>query len=1028
MPFSYEKDFEDALVLKLTEIDNQWSKNVLEYKTEKELIQNWADILFQNNNTKDRLNGCPLTETEMQSLISYVNGLKTPYQINQLLNGKYIPLKRDNPNDTLHCGNKPIYLFIFDKEDIAAGRSVYQIARQPKFNLPNEILGSRKGDLTLLINGLPLIHIELKRTGVPVIHAVNQINKYMKHGVFTGLFSFVQVFVAMNPEETIYFANPGRDKPFNPDYYFHWGDFNNKHINDWLEIAGTLLSIPMAHRLIGYGTISDGKDKVLKVMRSYQYHAAYKVYTRVLGREDWEIEDQKGGYVYHTTGSGKTLTSFKCAQLIADAGKVDKIVFLMDRTELWKQTYDNYINFSDGEDINDTDNVSILKSKLKSDNKSQLIVTSIQKMCRLTEGSPLITSTEIDKIFKKKIVFIIDEAHRDVAGTMLADIKRTYKNAMFFGFTGTPIMDVNATNGITTEGLFGKPLHTYNILEGIGDNNVLGFKPLKELTFDIHSMKDYVAKKKADIKDLSTCTSEQFNVYQQWMNKNMVDIEAEIQNSLYSDNKTGVEHRKKVVEDILAHWDVLSYRNKFHHILATSSIREAVEYYKLLKNNEKGLTITAVFDPHTDNTTDDIWKDEAIAEILDDYNKLFMNHYDIAHYKDFKDDVCDKLAHIGTYENLDDDRDNAINIVIVVNQLLTGFDSKWLNVLYLDKILYYEQYIQACSRTNRLFGHEKPYGVIKYYRKPYTMDFNANEALKLYVETGYESVFVSSLGTNLTNINKCFNNIKAIFVRNGINNYSNLPSSEADKKLFSDLFNNLNLYIERAIPELFTFSQRKYETDDLGTIEVLLDQYTYEIWKQRYNELIKSVPEGEPIIYDIKSYLTEISSDEITKAYLESKYVEFIKDLSNGAPKEKIDEILNELKKQFAVLSIDDQRTADRILEDILAGDLKGFDPTKSFKDYIDLYNHNILLENIIKLCNGFGFNRDLVTKIMSYHLKEENLNRYGRFDHIMDTIDYDRAKSKLEEMEGVSVPPFKVHQKASKILKSFILNGGFSI
>ncbi len=667
MPFNIERDFEDALISKLTEINNQWSKKILEYKSEKDFLKNWADILFKNNNTIDRLNGCPLTDTEIESLVSYINRLSTPYEINKLLNNKFIPLERDNPNDTLHYHNGTIYLLIFDKDEIAAGKSEYQIARQPIFHLPSEVLGCRKGDITLLINGLPLIHIELKRSNVPLSQAVNQIEKYMKHGVFSGLFSFVQVFIAMNPEETIYFANPGRNKRFNPDYYFHWGDFNNKAINDWVDVSSTLLSIPMAHRLIGYGTISDAKDKTLKVMRSYQYHAAWKIYTRVLGRQDRTMPDQKGGYVYHTTGSGKTLTSFKCAQLIASTGKIDKILFLMDRSELRKQTFDNYINFSDGEDIQDTDNVNNLKAKLKSNDKSQLIVTSIQKMSRLTNGSDLISSIDIEKICKKKLVFIIDEAHRDVAGRMLANIKSTYRNAMFFGFTGTPIMDVNATNGITTEGLFGEQLHSYNILEGIRDGNVLGFKPIKVLTFNESDLRNQIGKKKADITDISQATKIQYDIYQEWMNKDLKSIEDELPSMLYSEGNSGCEHRKKVVQNILDNWDVLSYRNKFHHIFATSSIREAVEYYKLLKNNDRGLTVTAIFDPYTDNSTSDTRKDDCVEEILRDYNLMFSTSYNVANYSGFKSDVCAKLSHTEPYSDLENNPDCAINIVIVVN-------------------------------------------------------------------------------------------------------------------------------------------------------------------------------------------------------------------------------------------------------------------------------------------------------------------------------------------------------------------------
>lgn len=1032
MSFSNETDFEKALIFKLTEIDNQWSKDVLYFKTEEELIDNWAEILFMNNNTPSRLNGVRLSDSEKKQLINTINNeASTPFKINQLLNGKYIKLYRDNLLDKEHCGKAPIYLFLFDKDEIAAGRSVYQIARQPRFKLSEEVLGERRGDLSLLINGLPLIHIELKRTDVPIQEACNQIEKYMKHGVFTGLFSFVQVFVAMNPEETVYFANPGRGKPFNSDYFFHWGDFNNKHINDWLEVANTFLSIPMAHRLIGYGTISDASDNTLKVMRSYQYHAAYKIYTRVLGRSDWNIPDLKGGYIYHTTGSGKTLTSFKCAQLIAASGKVDKIIFLMDRSELWKQTYDNYIGFSDGEDINDTENIDILKSKLKSDDKNQLIVTSIQKMSRLVDETPLAGVNEIDKIKSKKLVFIIDEAHRDVAGEMLRNIKNTYTTAMFFGFTGTPIMKENAkAPEFTTEALFGEMLHSYNILEGIRDFNVLGFKPKKIFTFENDDLKDTVARIKIGVEkdtNISEFTDEQFEGYQEWINKDMVEIEKAISSSLYSSNKSGEEHRKKVVEDILKHWQVLSYKNLFHHILATSSIKEAIEYYKLLKNNDLGLTVTAIFDPHTDNSSPEIWKDDGVVEILNDYNTQFDCHFTVDGYRKFKDDVCQKLAHKKPYEDLDNERDKAVNIVIVVNQLLTGFDSKWINVLYLDKVLEYEQYIQACSRTNRLFGPKKRYGMIRYYRKPYTMDENADAALKLYVESGYKSVFVSSFGTNLANINKNYREIKQIFENVGILDFSKLPSSEADKKLFANLFNNMNLYIERAIPELFTWSQKRYDTEDLGIIDIEIDEYTYEILKLRYSELPKSTPPESPIIYDVKPYLMEISSNEINRAYLESKFTEFIKDLSNGASKADIDNVLTELRSKFAVLSAEDQKTAEVILEDILSGNFR-FDDKKSFKDYIDEYNRSILEENISKFCDAFGFDKIKLTRIMSYHLKDNELDRYNRFGKIMDTIDINKAKIAIDKIEHESIQTFRVTQKAKVLLKKFILSGGFDI
>jgi len=1023
MSFRSEKEFEDALVAKLTQLDNQWSRDILEYKTEKELIDNWAAILFSNNNQTDKLNGCPLTETEMAQIISQING-ESPFAINRRLNGKYISITRDNPRDTLHNG-KRVDLFLFDKDEIAAGKSVYQIARQPKLPIPSEVLGDRRGDLMLLINGMPLFHIELKNTPVKAEQACNQLSKYMQHGVFTGFFSLVQVFVAMTPEETLYFANPGRDRAFNSDYYFHWGDFNNRYINDWEEIAEKFLSIPMAHRLIGYGTIADGTDNILKVMRSYQYHAAYKIYSQVVKRIDWDDGQQKGGYVYHTTGSGKTMTSFKCAQLIKSSGKVDKIVFLMDRDELWKQTYDNYRNFSDCDDIEDTENTNSLLSKLENDTPNLLVVTSIQKMSNLTTVTPTPLAARIAKVQKKKLVFIIDEAHRSTFGTMLRDIKETYPKALFFGFTGTPILDVNSINGITTDGLFGECLHKYTITEGIRDKNVLGFKPSKVVTFDEEDFRSKVALSKLGKERVEDLTDEEFAKYHALVSREMIEVEADVGNSLYSDGETGIAHRENVVQDILSKWERISFRGRFHYILATSSIREAIEYYRLLKDNDRGLFVTAVFDPHTDNDNDDIFKDKGVEEILIDYNNHFNFKFTVGAYRRFKDDVCSRLAHREPYKDLDARREEAVNIVIVVNQLLTGFDSKWINTLYLDKVIEYEQFIQAASRTNRLNGYEKQYGIIKYCRKPYTMEHNAEEALRLYAETGYQDVFVPSLGQNIIGMNNDYQSIIKLFEKNGIENFSRLPSDQNDIKLFADLFNNISNYYYRSIPQLFTWTKKTYITEDAGEVTVLLDETTYEILHQRYSEIPRTVQPGGDMIYDIKAFLTEISSNEINRAFMESKFSEALKDLSNGAKPEDIKALLDELKSNFTVLPAEDQITAEAILEDIYSGALKVFDESKTLAEYIEIYNRNTLRANIEKFSAAFGFDKDKLSRIMVFHLTEDNLLQGGLFDQIMGTLDRAQAKATMERLEGVEIRPHRVVQKAEGYLKKFILSGG---
>lgn len=264
--------------------------------------------------------------------------------------------------------------------EIAAGQSRYQIVQQPIFKSKSAVMNDRRGDLMLLINGMPVIHIELKRSGIPVSQACYQIEKYSHEGVFTGIFGLIQIFVAMNPEETVYFANPGRDGKFNKDFFFHWADFYNEPINDWKTIGSSLLSIPMAHQLIGFYTIADDTDGILKVMRSYQYYAASAISDKV-SKTDWTQPNLLGGYIWHTTGSGKTMTSFKSAQLIADSKDADKVVFLVDRIELGTQSLKAYQNFASARvTVQGTENTDVLINRLKSpDPADTLIVTSIQR-------------------------------------------------------------------------------------------------------------------------------------------------------------------------------------------------------------------------------------------------------------------------------------------------------------------------------------------------------------------------------------------------------------------------------------------------------------------------------------------------------------------------------------------------------------------------------------------------------------------------------------------------------------------------
>ena len=495
MIFNKESDFEEALIKILSE--KGWKKEVLKNYSEQELLQNWANILFENNRDIDRLNDYPLTDGEMQQILEQIKNLRTPLKLNGFINGKSVSVIRDNPDDKLHFG-KEVSLKIYDRREIAAGQSRYQIVQQPKFPTKSKILNERRGDLILLINGMPVIHIELKKSGVPVSQAYHQIEKYSGERIFSGLFSLVQIFVAMEPNETVYFANPGPDGIFNSDYYFHWADFNNEPINEWDKVASTLLSIPMAHQLIGFYTVADDSDGVLKVMRSYQYFAASAISDKV-AKTKWEASNQLGGYVWHTTGSGKTMTSFKSAQLIASSKDADKVVFLMDRIELGTQSLKEYRGFADeNEFVQATENTGVLITKLRStDPADTLIVTSIQKMSNIKDEACGLKASDIEYINGKRIVFIVDEAHRSTFGDMLITIKTTFPKAIFFGFTGTPIQDENQKKKNTTATVFGNELHRYSIADGIRDKNVLGFDPYKVLTFRDKDVRKVVALEKA---------------------------------------------------------------------------------------------------------------------------------------------------------------------------------------------------------------------------------------------------------------------------------------------------------------------------------------------------------------------------------------------------------------------------------------------------------------------------------------------------------------------------------------------------
>lgn len=1041
MIFNKESDFEEALIKILSE--KGWEKEVLKNYSEQDLLQNWANILFENNRDIDRLNDYPLTDGEMQQILEQIKNLRTPLKLNGFINGKSVSVIRDNPEDKLHFG-KEVSLKIYDRREIAAGQSRYQIVQQPKFPTKSKILNDRRGDLMLLINGMPVIHIELKKSGVPVSQAYHQIEKYSGEGIFSGLFSLVQIFVAMEPNETVYFANPGPDGKFNPDYYFHWADYNNEPINEWDKVASTLLSIPMAHQLIGFYTVADDSDGVLKVMRSYQYFAASAISDKV-SKTKWEAGNQLGGYVWHTTGSGKTMTSFKSAQLIASSKDADKVIFLMDRIELGTQSLKEYRGFADeNESVQATENTGVLITKLKStDPADTLIVTSIQKMSNIKDEAGGLKASDIEYINGKRIVFIVDEAHRSTFGDMLITIKTTFPKAIFFGFTGTPIQDENQKKKNTTTTVFGNELHRYSIADGIRDKNVLGFDPYKVLTFKDKDVRKVVALEKAKAQTEEEAISDPIKskVYYKYMDAGQIGmvghfdskgdyikgIEDYIPNVQYLTE----EHTTTVVKDILENWVTLSHNSKFHAIFATSSIPEAINYYRMIKEMKPELKVAALFDPNIDNGGGVAFKEAGLVEIIEDYNERYGQDFTIPTFAKMKKDIAARLAHKKPYERIANEPEKQIDLLIVVDQMLTGFDSKWINTLYMDKVLLYENIIQAFSRTNRLFGPDKPFGTIRYYRKPHTMERNINAAVKLYSGDKPLGLFVQHLAENLKMMNELYEDIFELFSNAGIENFEKLPSDISVCRKFAKDFTELNSYFEAAKIQGFKWEVTSYTDDNTGeNIEMAFDEKTYLVLVLRYKELSGGGGggTGDDVPYDLVGYITEIDTGLIDADYMNSRFEKYLKLLNlEGASAEAVEHAETELHKTFATLSQEEQKYANIFLHDIQRGDV-AITEGKTLRDYITEYLSKAKNDQIHRVAVALGVDEVKLRTIMSLRLNSTNINEFGRYDDLKKTVNKAKAKEYFEKIEGTKIIPPKVNVKVDNLLREFILGGGFEI
>lgn len=722
-----EQTIEEKLITQLTQGKSQWTYRP-DLNDENKLWDNIRQILERGN--KEQLDGEPLTDSEFEQVKNQLS-FATFYDAAKWIAGEngvaHVSVQRDT---------KTVQLTVLKRDDIAGGSSVYEVINQYRALKDDECDihdQNRRFDVSLLINGIPLIHIELKNRQHSYMDGFRQIKKYIREGKFMGVFSAVQMFVVSNAIDTKYFAAASEEQ-LNEKFLSGWEDTANTPVTDYLKFASQVLKIPEAHQMVMKYVVLDQEDKKLLLLRPYQIHAIEAV-----GKAS---RQGKSGYIWHTTGSGKTMTSYKTARnLLIDIPSIEKTIFLIDRKDLDMQTtqaFQSYAN-NDVVDVDETDNVGDLINKLKNQNQ-QVIVTTIQKLSiavkkRLQEGTPA-----YNRIKNLRIAFVVDECHRAVTPRMQRLLSQFFRNSLWYGFTGTPRFDVNAYPAEgdlprTTDQLYGECLHKYTVKEAIRDEAVLGFQT-----------------EHLGAKDLKKDDE----------NENLAIYETET-------------HMLQVLDTIInKSREKLGFANgrgkTYEALLTVNSIQRAQAYYDLLKKVKEGKTsieiseetkrvlpdfpkfaITYSVSSDDDSESADL-NVPKMQESLDDYNAMFGTKYGIGEIKGYNANLNDRLARKKSkYKS----RDEQLDLVIVVNRLLTGFDAPCLSTVFMDRQpMHPHDIIQAFSRTNRLFDKPKTAGQIVTFQSPHKFKKAVDEALILYSAGGQASVLAPDWDTMLAEFRK----------------------------------------------------------------------------------------------------------------------------------------------------------------------------------------------------------------------------------------------------------------------------------
>ena len=873
-----ESNMEDLLIKQLTCDISQWTYRS-DLKTEEDLWNNFREKLNRNN--IDKLDGKPLTNSEMAQIKQFLlDQAKTTYTAARWLSGEHqvaqIPLLRDDAS----VGE--ISLMAVNSREIAGGNSSYEVINQYQATNDDGSERNRRFDVTLLINGLPLIHIELKNGDHPYMDAFRQIKKYCEEGKFRGLMGLVQMFIVSNGEQTRYIAADNYGK-MNEKFLTRWVDENNEPVENYLAFAKAALNIPAAHLMVGKYCVLDNERKKVILLRPYQIHAIEAI--RKASR------DRQSGFIWHTTGSGKTLTSYTVTKNLLDIPSTDKAIFLIDRKDLDQQTTSSFLSYADSDDVDvrNTEHTGDLENKLKNKDRCA-IVTTIQKLQniirRCNDENANKHYQQLKKLISKKtIAFVVDECHRAVTPESKRIIENFFARSLWYGFTGTPIFEENKREQKgdlprTTAGMYGRPddpnkkcLHSYTIKEAIGDGAVLGFKvqgmgfrrcTLEELVKTLQIM-DSVQLEDISDKDLEGVVVKEYA--------------KKTGRSIYDDDR----HRLDVIDYIVNKcasklWLQAPTGEAFEGLLTVNSIQDAQHYYKLFKQFIKDgkvsedvkkylpdfpkIAITYTVGENEDGATAN--QTEMKASI-DDYNAMFGTSWDLSTIGAYNSDLNDRLARKKSKYK---DRDQQLDLVIVVDRLLTGFDAPCLSTIFLDRPpMKPHHLVQAFSRTNRIFNAKKRYGHIVTFQTPELFAQKIDEALKLYTNGGMSDVQAPSWEETSAKLQKAIENFREIAPTieevDQIQKSNDLDALCAFAKTYQAL--------DRLIGEAQVYDE--FRDSMLGS-QFPISREEFERYTARYQNVIEKIRElkitkpVDPIDVDVDYELESVKQIEVNYRYL----------------------------------------------------------------------------------------------------------------------------------------------------------------